>query len=111
MHFPEDPVVSGSVTDSMKAAFAAALGIHEDKIAAIAENKIKDIIIELSPHRDFSAQAMSIDPKAMLQASPPGTGSQIVTGTGAGHGNVDFVKRVFAFGTEGKSAWLLCLNL
>ncbi|KAF2104896.1 Diaminopimelate epimerase-like protein [Rhizodiscina lignyota] len=100
MQFPEDAVTPGSVTDSTKRAFAEALGISVNDIVAIAENEIKDIIVELPPHRDFSARAMAIDPKAMLKASPPGTRSQVITSAGRGTRGADFFKRVFAFGGE-----------
>ena len=68
---------------------------------AIGQNALMDIIIEVDPDIDFSAQKMEIDPMALLHASPPGTRSQVITSSWNLDQSVDFSKRVFAYGSEG----------
>lgn len=102
MSFPSSPVLpSPAFSKDVKTAFAIALGIDPRKILAIGQNALMDIIIELDPDVDFSAQTMNIDPIALLHASPPGTRSQVVTSSWSFNPKIDFAKRVFAYGSEG----------
>jgi PhzF family phenazine biosynthesis protein len=103
MHFPSSPLVPHlAITGDVRLRFANALGIDEKKIVAIGQNELRDIVIELHSSVDFSAAMMEIDPKGLLDASPEGTRSQVITSRGrGGKEGVDFLKRVFAYGGEG----------
>ncbi|KAH7410540.1 hypothetical protein BKA64DRAFT_357247 [Cadophora sp. MPI-SDFR-AT-0126] len=101
MNFPCSPVVARlQPSMDIKAKFAAALGLDEVEILQIGMNDLMDIVLELNPEVDFSAATMIIDPVALLKASPPGTRSQVITSSWALDKDVDFAKRVFAYGSE-----------
>jgi hypothetical protein len=103
MRFPSSPILpSIKISEEVRAGFAKALRVKEGKITNIGENPLKDIIIELSPTLDFSAPQMDIDAESLLKASPPNTRSQVITSSWAFDKSVDFAKRVFAYGGEGK---------
>ncbi|KAJ9607764.1 hypothetical protein H2200_007842 [Cladophialophora chaetospira] len=78
---------------------ADTLVVDVTQILALGRNELMDLAIELSHEVDFSAGSMQIDAVALMNASPPGTRSQIITSRGDRYG-VDFVKRVFAYGSE-----------
>ena len=86
---------------NLQVRIAIALKIKPDQILAMGRNSLRDIVIELDPEVDFSADQMAIDAMALMKACPPGTRSQIITGRGNKEG-VDFLKRVFAYGSEGR---------
>ena len=102
MQFPASPVVDRLQPPlHVKERFATALGIDETDIWYIGMNDLMDVVLELNPEIDFSAEAMAIDAVALLRASPPGTRSQVITSSWAFDKDVDFAKRVFAYGSEG----------
>lgn len=108
---PEMPSIppNSHVIDQI-ARFAAALQIEVHQIVALTINALDDWVIELDASTDISSDTMFIDPVALLEASPQPTRSQIVTTTSSKPG-VDFAKRVFAYGGEGKSlipSWTRC---
>jgi hypothetical protein len=110
LSFPSSPVLpSPAFPEDVKTAFATALDIDPRGILAIGQNTLMDIIIELDPDVDFSAQTMNIDPIALLHASPPGTRNQVITSSWALNSSYDFAKRVFAYGSEG-TQWLCFLT-
>lgn len=98
MQFGEDPALY-AVSEHEKSAFAVALGVDRADLLYVGRNNINDIVVELTETLDFSAAKMVIDPKRLLQASRPGTRSQVITGRASD--GADFFKRVFAFGDEG----------
>ncbi|PVH71058.1 Diaminopimelate epimerase-like protein [Cadophora sp. DSE1049] len=101
MHFPCSPVVARLQPSlDVKTKFAAALGLDEVEILQIGMNDLMDIVLELNSEVDFSAENMAIDAVALLKASPPGTRSQVITSSWAFDDDVDFAKRVFAYGSE-----------
>lgn len=96
--------------------FAQALKIDIDQVLHIGLNSLDDWVIELDPSLDISSMNMYIDPCTLLEASPKGTGSQIIT-TRSRTPGVDFYKRVFAYGSEGMKikrryflAWILTFS-
>lgn len=100
MHFPSSPIVSRlAVSEDVRLGFAKALGIDEGMVVAIGQNELRDVVVEVHPDVDFSEAYMDIDPIALLSASPAGTRSQVITSRGGKEG-VDFLKRVFAYGSE-----------
>jgi PhzF family phenazine biosynthesis protein len=102
MSFPSSPVLSSlALSEDVRKGFAKALGINESKILATGQNALMDIVLELDPDLDFSASKMHIDPVALLNVSPPGTRSQVITSSWSLDPSVDFAKRVFAYGSEG----------
>lgn len=102
MTLPADPVDAGLVFPSeVTANFAAALGVEATDIIAVTRNSLMDVFIEVASYVDYSAAAMGIDPVKLLEASSEGTRSQVVTSR-SGEEGVDFTKRVFAYGSEGK---------
>lgn len=108
MHFPSSPVVDKlEPALEMKAGISAALGIDKDEILRVSMNDSTDLIVEISPQVDFSAERMAIDPVALLKASPPSTRSQVITSSWGLDEDVDFAKRVFTYGSEGKTYFLL----
>lgn len=108
MSFPSSPILPSLVLSSdLKIEFAAALGIHENKILAIGQNELRDIVIEVDAALDFSAKNMEIDPVKLLNASPEGTRSQVITSAWSKDCGVDFAKRVFAYGSEGTYIFLI----
>ena len=85
------------VTNNMAKCF----GVDVSKVLGLGRNSLLDLFIEMDPSVDFSASGMTIDPVALMDVSPPRTRSQIITSKGDNYG-VDFVKRVFAYGSEGR---------
>ncbi|KAH7346151.1 hypothetical protein BKA65DRAFT_272289 [Rhexocercosporidium sp. MPI-PUGE-AT-0058] len=101
MEFPSSPVVATLQPSlDVKAGFAVALGLQDAEILQIGMNELMDIVLELDPNVNFSAERMDIDPVALLKASPPGTRSQVITSSWNFDEDVDFAKRVFAYGLE-----------
>ncbi|KAM0755821.1 Diaminopimelate epimerase-like protein [Meredithblackwellia eburnea MCA 4105] len=99
--FPSVPVAPSLVPDDIyKTKFAEALGIEASLILELSQNELRDIIIDLDPGVDFSAESMKIDPFKLLDASPPGTRSQVVTSRWTRSDEFEFAKRVFAYGGE-----------
>lgn len=82
---------------------AQAMQVPPSQISGLGRNSLKDLVIEVDSAVDFSADAKKIDAVALMKSSPPGTRSQIITSEGKREG-VDFLKRVFAYGSEGKNA-------
>ncbi|ETI22429.1 hypothetical protein G647_06504 [Cladophialophora carrionii CBS 160.54] len=100
LEIPAQPVDEWFTEDlKLRQTIATALGIETAQVLALGRNALMDLVIELSADVDFSAARMEIDAVALMEASPPGTRSQIITSAGARYG-VDFVKRVFAYGSE-----------
>ncbi|KAG9239522.1 hypothetical protein BJ875DRAFT_538740 [Amylocarpus encephaloides] len=98
---PSSPIhVSLAPSADVRLAFAKALRINADQILTIGQNPLRDIILELAPSLDFSANALDIDPAALLEASPMGTRSQVLTSSWELDPSFDFAKRVFAYGVE-----------
>lgn len=87
---------------SLRDRIAKCLGIKTSQVVALGRNALMDLVIELDSEVDFSAANMPIDAVELMKLSPSGTRSQIITSRGDRYG-VDFVKRVFAYGSEGKS--------
>lgn len=85
-----------------KERFAAALKLPVEAVIGLSQNELRDVNIELDPSVDFSAKNMFIDAVALLDASPPGTRSQVITSAWSLDPEVDFAKRVFAYGLEGE---------
>lgn len=107
MSFPSSPVLpSLALSEDIRTDFAKALGVDASKILAFGQNDLMDVILELDPDLDFSALNMRINPVALLNASPPGTRSQVVTSAWSLDPSVDFAKRVFAYGSEGMRYFL-----
>ncbi|EXJ58606.1 hypothetical protein A1O7_06033 [Cladophialophora yegresii CBS 114405] len=103
LEIPAQPVDRWFTEDlDLRRRIATALGIESAQVLALGRNALMDLVIELGADVDFSAGNMEIDAVALMEASPPGTRSQIITSAGARYG-VDFVKRVFAYGSEGTS--------
>lgn len=103
MSFPSSPVLpSLRLSQDVRIGFAHALGIEPSTILEIGQNALRDIILEVDPEIDFSAAKMRIDPVALLGASPAGTRSQVITSSWDLDADVDFAKRVFAYGSEGR---------
>ena len=103
MSFPSSPILpSLSLSQNVRRGFAQALNIEPRKILGIGQNALRDIILEVDPEIDFSAAKMRIDPVALLGASPTGTRSQVITSSWKLDEDVDFAKRVFAYGSEGR---------
>lgn len=101
IEFPSEPVLPEiKISEDLQAGFAKALGIAQGQILAIGQNSLTDIIIEVDPELDFSATKMNIDPEALLKASPIGTRSHVITSSWNVDENVDFAKRVFAYGVH-----------
>ena len=104
LSFPSSPILPSLAPSSdLQTAFAKALSVGPEKILAIGQNELMDIIIELEPGLDFSYSNMKIDPVKLLNASPEGTRSQVLTSSWNMDEEVDFAKRVFAYGCEGKN--------
>jgi predicted PhzF superfamily epimerase YddE/YHI9 len=82
---------------------AQAIHISPSQILGLGRNSLMDLVVEVDCAVDFSAARMKVDAVALMKSSPPGTRSQIITSEGRREG-VDFVKRVFAYGSEGEQA-------
>lgn len=80
---------------------AQAIQISPFQILSLGRNSLMDLVVEVDCTVDFSAGRMNVDAVALMRSSPPGTRSQIITSEGRREG-VDFLKRVFAYGSEGK---------
>jgi len=103
MRFPSSPVSDGSeFPESVKIGFAKALGINPSKIVALGRNDLMDMVVEVESSVDFSADGggCNIDAVELMNISPAGTRSQVVTSSGKS--GVDFLKRVWAYGGEGE---------
>ncbi len=102
LELPAQPVKDWfSEDEELKREIARSLGVKMEQILALGRNALMDLVIELSCDVNFSAAGMKIDAVALMEACPLGTRSQILTSGGERYG-VDFVKRVFAYGSEGK---------
>lgn len=82
--------------------FAKAVGGKSDCINYLGLNGYNDYVIEVDPDKvDISLQ--SISASVLLDASPPGTRSQVLTARGLllkSPNNASWLKRVFAYGGE-----------
>lgn len=102
LQIPSVPVTEDlNLDEDLRARIASSLKLQARQIVSMGRNSLKDLVIELDDSVDFSASRMTIDGVALMEASPPGTRSQVLTGDGSRYG-VDFVKRVFAYGSEGE---------
>lgn len=85
--------------------YASALSLPASAILSLSRDALNDVIIELQADVDFSAEGMEVDAKMLVEASPEGTRSQVLTsrcvGWAGNSGDCDFAKRVFAYGAEG----------
>lgn len=91
--------------EDLKTSIANTLGIPPRQIVGLGRNSLMDLVIELDQDVDYSATGMKVDAVTLMKVSPTGTRSQILTSRGDHHG-VDFVKRVFAYGSEGELSLL-----
>ncbi|ORY60393.1 hypothetical protein BCR35DRAFT_335015 [Leucosporidium creatinivorum] len=84
--------------------YASALNLPASAILSLSRDALNDVIIELRADVDFSAEGMEVDAKKLVEASPEGTRSQVLTsrcvGWAGNSGEFDFAKRVFAYGSE-----------
>lgn len=104
LELPAEPVIEWFGGDGeLKRGIASSLAVKPEQILALGRNALMDLVIELGCDVDFSAAGMNIDAVALKEACPSGTRSQVLTSRGDRYG-VDFVKRVFAYGSEGKQA-------
>ncbi|KIW31927.1 uncharacterized protein PV07_03514 [Cladophialophora immunda] len=104
LKLPAEPVKEWFDGDvRLRESIAACLGVDVSQILALGRNALMDLVIEVSEDVDFSAESMAVDAVGLMNASPPGTRSQIITSKGGRYG-VDFAKRVFAYGGEGKQS-------
>ncbi|KIV89086.1 hypothetical protein PV10_08692 [Exophiala mesophila] len=100
LQIPSVPVTEDFNQDlGLRERIASTLNLHTRQIVSLGRNSLQDLVIELEDSVDFSATRMTIDAVALMEAFPPGTRSQVLTGNGSRYG-VDFVKRVFAYGSE-----------
>lgn len=85
--------------------YAEALSLPASDILSLSRDALNDVIIELREDVDFSAAGLEVDAKKLVEASPEGTRSQVLTSRGVGWtgkpGEFEFAKRVFAYGAEG----------
>ena len=102
LEIPAQPVTEWFDEDlELRERIADSFGVEATQILALGRNALMDLVIELAGDVDFSAESMEIDAVALMDASPSGSRSQIITSRGDRYG-IDFVKRVFAYGSEGK---------
>ena len=107
LEIPAEPVKEWLDKDGvLRERIARSLGISASDILALGRNALMDLVIEVSDEVDMSAANMHIDAVDLMNASPAGTRSQIITSRGDACG-VDFAKRVFAYGSEGKMSHVL----
>jgi predicted PhzF superfamily epimerase YddE/YHI9 len=86
--------------------YASALSIPASAILSLSRDALNDVIIELREDLDFSAEGLEVDAPKLVEASPEGTRSQVLTSRCVGWGGnlggeFSFAKRVFAYGSEG----------
>ncbi|KAI5480286.1 hypothetical protein MNV49_001245 [Pseudohyphozyma bogoriensis] len=94
------PTPSLAPPETFVQSFATALNLPREAIVGLTCNELMDVNIELDPSVDFSAASMKVDAVALMDASPEGTRSQVISSTWAKNGDYDFAKRVFAYGSE-----------
>ena len=103
LHIPSVPVTEDLNRDEgLRERIASSLKLQARQIVSLGRNSLQDLVVELEDSVDFSATRMNVEGVALMEASPPGTRSQVLTGNGSRYG-VDFVKRVFAYGHECES--------
>lgn len=103
LEMPAVPVTESFDGDvNVRTKIAKSLGVTSSQILGLWRNALMDVVIELDPGVDFSAAGMDLDAVELMHASPAGTRSQVITSRGDRHG-VDFLERVFAYGSEGKT--------
>ncbi|KEF56469.1 uncharacterized protein A1O9_08050 [Exophiala aquamarina CBS 119918] len=100
LRIPSVPVTEPLDHDlELRERMAKAIEIAPLQILALGRNSLMDLVVEVDSTVDFSADTIKIDAGALMKGSPPGTRSQIITSQGRRDG-VDFLKRVFAYGSE-----------
>jgi len=100
LEMPAEPVTEWYHEDEqLLKNLAKCLGTYASMILGLGRNLLLDLVVELDPSVDFSAGNMNIDAVGLMNACPSGTRSQIITSRGDSYG-VDFLKRVFAYGSE-----------
>jgi len=101
LRVPSVPITESFDHDvELRQRLAQAIQISPFQIRGLGRNSLMDLVIEVDHAVDFSAKTKRIDAVALMKSSPPGTRSQIITSEGRREG-VDFLKRVFAYGSEG----------